>query len=351
MEPLKRSAIMGGAIELAPSTAGVGTFSSSAGIREGSWTLSGRSALAVLLQSLIPAGLRRLVLPAYICQSVVQAAEEAGCLIAFYDISNSLEAEVKAQPGDAVLRVHYFGWPSLVNTNAEWIIEDFSQAVLSEHMHTNNHPAFFSLRKFSTTGIGGWCSTNKTLPLDKLDTAHQTSRLFTEAQQVKRLYLEDGKALVDLHLEQDYVTLFAEAERLFDARPEPVALPAQLIKQIEGEDWGHSAATRIENWQALHLAFNERISGLFTGLPEGVVPLGYLLSFPTAEIRNTVRKNLMQQGVFTAIHWPLPESVDQINNPGAVQLSNSVLTLPVDQRYTVTDMMSLADRVFKAVAA
>lgn len=78
---------------------------------------------------------------------------------------------------------------------------------------------------------------------------------------------------------------------------------------------------------------------LFSGLPEGVCPLG--LPVLCAD-RDKARRILIAEGVYPPVHWPLPPSVSESRFPGEHFLSRHILTLPIDQRYGERDMERMA---------
>ena len=76
----------------------------------GTWTTSGRSALAVILQHLTNRGVNHVHLPAYLCSSILLPIKELGLTYSFYRVDHELAAHPESIEGSAVLLIHYFGW-------------------------------------------------------------------------------------------------------------------------------------------------------------------------------------------------------------------------------------------------
>ena len=119
-----------------------------------------RSALYALTQV---CQLRRIWLPSFICDTVLQPFEKASLVFNFYPVNSTLDAdfsEVSIAEGDAVLLISYFGVP-IDDSLYEWlkekgvcVIEDLSQAVYSSPNKCADF-SVYSLRKFFAVPDGG----------------------------------------------------------------------------------------------------------------------------------------------------------------------------------------------------
>lgn len=298
----------------------------------------------VLLRNLQSEGLKRILLPGFICESVVQAVAEIGVTTAFYDVSGDLDAAVECRQGDGLVVVHYFGWPSRMISGADWIIEDYSHALLSTFEPKPGHFTFFSARKFSGMNAGGWCSIDAQSTLAADDGLDNVLNVLVRGQELKREYLNRGCEEADEEAEHTYLAAFDTVESYFDGACDALAMPERVRSGIDEEDWLRIRSVRRRNWFVLHQILDGRVPGLFENLPDEVCPLGYILRLGSKR-RDRVRAGLMKSNVYTAVHWPPLSQVTPEDCPGATRLTEEILTLPVDHRYGEDDMEWVAQQL------
>jgi dTDP-4-amino-4,6-dideoxygalactose transaminase len=78
---------------------------------------------------------------------------------------------------------------------------------------------------------------------------------------------------------------------------------------------------------------------VFSSLPDGVCPLGFPVKCTE---RNKLKERLISQQIYPPIHWTLPQHITE-HFPELQKLSSSILTIPCDQRYGLSDMKRIAD--------
>ncbi|MBM3274373.1 MAG: hypothetical protein FJZ00_04430 [Candidatus Sericytochromatia bacterium] len=61
--------------------------------------------------------------------------------------------------------------------------------------------------------------------------------------------------------------------------------------------------------------------------------------------RDELREHLASRGIYTVIHWELPEDVMRRGFPDSWWIYDRTLTLPIDHRYSVADMEKIAAAV------
>jgi hypothetical protein len=84
---------------------------------------------------------------------------------------------------------------------------------------------------------------------------------------------------------------------------------------------------------------------LFSDWYLGAVPFNSILICKTPEIRERLRKFLISQNIFVAVHWEQNLENSSANDPLAINLSNRLLTIPTDYRYTLQDVACVAAKV------
>ena len=305
----------------------------------GSWTVSGRAALTQLLASKRPV-FSRIQLPAFICSSVIDAVEAAGFEYSFFDVDEGLQGTPHADPTSLALQIHYFGAVTKWDCNAlgvGGIIEDFSMAVPAlRHGEALDNDAFFSARKFGPVPLGGWASVK--LTLTPRPAAKETERVSLQARQDKGLYLKDRGATLDANVEASYLDRLRWAERELAKLPSDCALPPSSRQLFNSLDWDSIGRQRRSNWQQLTAGLHGQFEILnpFLGPSVGTVPLGLVLKIASG--RDRLRSALMQDRLFCPVHWPLPAQIKAQEFPRAARLCATVITIPLDQRYSSTDM-------------
>jgi hypothetical protein len=315
----------------------------------GSWTINGRSAFSALLSLLKKQKtIKKVLIPAYLCPSVIQPLKELSIDYDFYPVNEKLEALPDVKKGLAVLLIHYFGWinPATEKLRSEanenfFLIEDMSHAVLSEWKLGQNNKShiFLSLRKFAPIPLGGWFNSEK-IGLDSNDYYNSLFWKSISIRFFKYLYLNSSQT--DLNIENKYIDLFNSIEKIFDNNSYPYALEKEGKSLINNFDWNQIGIKRINNWNYLNKLMPQFVTPFHKNLPENVIPLGYVIQ---SDQRDEIREKLMEANIFCPVHWRLPEGISKKRFPLSHKLTSSLLTIPIDQRYDVTDMEYIISKI------
>jgi len=320
---------------------------------KGSWTSNGRSAFYLILNDLKSKGVDHIHLPSFICDSLLQSVTYSGLSYSFYPINPlDLSAHPDPPPNSGVLLIHYFGQ---LNKSTEKIrtevdkgllVEDATHTFLNTNFFqkTNNRIIFFSVRKYCASPLGAWSSIKL-----KLDNASKEINEITHksllARQAKWSYINsDGKK--NLEKENYYLNLFLEVEELFNSNIYPVRIPDYANKVLCGIKWDEIVKKRKKNWKTLHGLLGDLIDPIYNKLHKDSVPLGYVISLSN---RDYIKKKLAEKRIFAPIHWPLPNQINKKNFPESKKLSDSILTLPIDHRYSIDDMNYISDNIQKLI--
>lgn len=321
----------------------------------GQWTTSGRGALALVLKELWANGVRHLHLPAYLCESVLLPVRALGFDFSFYPVDISLNAQPDPPAGAALLVIHYFGWLNpVVNSLREqtsakfYLIEDAAQALLSDWSAPQNAYRYLILspRKFGPAALGGWCNVaSNRHDAEPCEVGPIIWRSLC-ARLARGAYLRERDASVDPAVEEFYMGGLRDVETFLDQHPTCTDLPQLALDQLAGLDWRLMAERRRANWRQFQEMLAGRVEVLMQELPQGVVPLGYVVCLGK---RDEVRARLAAQRIFCPVHWPLPAAVERRRFPAAAALSDTCLTLPIDQRYASGDISRVAEALLAAL--
>ncbi|HNT23104.1 MAG TPA: hypothetical protein PKM21_01975 [Anaerolineales bacterium] len=343
---------IGGEFELSSLPRSVDAIELTQGIA-GSWTVSGRAALCALLAHLKKQGVTKILMPAYLCESIIQPVKAFGLAYDFYPVDEDLAAHPDPQKNSAVILIHYFGWlnPSTeaLRQSAEdsfVLVEDLTQAVFSswKFIKGTQPLVFFSLRKFGPVPLGGWYSRS-----DRLPSVDLMFKVLFWKSLAARLYKYNYLKIspdIDQQAEQTYLDVFNHVESSFDLSCTPYLLDAEAKSLIDGINWAYAAAARRKNWNALSdLLPGNILLPFHKMLPTDVVPLGYVVNCTE---RDKIRQNLQAAQIFCPIHWRLPEEVSAKRFPISYRLSNTLMTIPIDQRYNPRDMEHISKVIRQA---
>jgi hypothetical protein len=306
------------------------------------WLANGRSALAVLAQSLRP---DQAWLPSYLCDAVLGGLRSVGVSLKFYDVGDELRPRQgpwlgDIHEGDLFLLVDYFGFradqtaASEARRRGAYVVEDACQALLTEGLGAGSDFVVLSPRKFVGVTDGGILLQSGETPLPTAPLAPLPTTWHEAALRAAR-----GRRDFDRGYGQDdWFAAFQLAERSAPTGAyEASALTRNLL--TTSVDYVAVCQARRRNFQILAGRLGE--AALFPELPGEVVPLGFPMR---AVARDDLRHRLFQAKVFPPVHWPIagvvPDSFSDSH-----RLSATMLTLPCDQRYQPEDMNRVADLV------
>lgn len=297
---------------------------------------SGRAALYQILNYLKQEkGVRRVLLPDYLCSSVLIPVKAVGLEFAFYTIDDSLELEQENlskiyENNTVVLLINYYGLKNLdkqiktiraIDENAI-IIEDDVQAYYEFLKPLGEVDfKFTSLRKTFAIPDGGLVKTKNRMPVvDKPNTFGQYKAAAALLKSMREGNFND----------KIYLELFEKGESLIDDEIEcgMSRIAEKLYSFINDE---HVKVRRLNN--AHYLLEELKKIGVKPILPlkEGYVPLFIPIILKN---RDVVRKAMFQQEIFCPVHWPLE---GMALKRGKV-MEEKELSLIIDQRYSIKDM-------------
>ncbi len=332
---------------------------------EGSNTVSvasGRDALYWIIYSLgLPRG-SQVLLPAYLCDAVVKPFLDNGLRVHFYGITSDLQvdsADLASKLSSEIrilLYIPYFGFPLelpqdvIKSANPQTIVvEDSTHAFLSSPDQLPAHAdiRFASLTKMLPVPNGAVTSWADHLSLDLTPPGMRLSLGYLGALSSRCL----GGVLKALWLRFPWLfpkrmfrLLFFWSAALLDSYPKPASM-ASISKHIfESIDLREVVTSRRRNFQYL-LAWLEdtnHIRIMYRSLPEGICPLGFPI---LTENRDGLRRHLISHRVYPPIHWEFPEIISREEFHEAWSISNHILTIPIDQRYSEEDMARIVDLI------
>ncbi|SNC67745.1 hypothetical protein SAMN06265337_2055 [Hymenobacter gelipurpurascens] len=294
---------------------------------------SGRACLAVLAGQLRPS---RVWVPFYICDSVLQALEQAQVPYSFYALTEELELEapVELSDGEYILYVNYFGLKTtytatLARRYGARLLLDLTQAFFEE-------PApgvwgFNSARKFFGVPDGAYLYAPAPMPPVTLPSN----------QAISLTHLVERQAG---HQAAAYAAYSQYEEQLSYA---PQGMSAVSQSWLSWLDYASIARKRQANYalyrQLLAPVLQSGVAREWLPLEAGSIPFCYPLRLtrPVAD-----RSQLFEHQIFVPWLWP-----EMRQRPGAFvrekTFVDGVLALPLDHRSGPAELSRVAEQVLR----
>ncbi len=284
----------------------------------------GRTALVYLMEAL---NCKKILLPHFLCDSVVSEFKKTGFSIRSYHVSSDLKPLDNTCPRDDeyMLLVNYYGQLTdeeilKYKGKFERVIVDNTHAYFQRPLP--GVPTVYSCRKFFGLPDGAILAYEGELPKMELD--HSSGRF---AHLLGRI--EDGASA-------HYREMLDTAESFYDSYPmEMSALTRDLLKGI---DYGYVATARTKNYRRLEALLGELNGRSFS---EPCAPFCYPFYVKNG---TEIRKRLAEHKIYVPTYWKnVFEEMDE--DSAEYDLAANILPLPCDQRYGSSDMETVAERV------
>lgn len=326
---------------------------------------SGRAAYYAILSHVISEAGRavKVLLPSYLCSTMLGPVASIGLQAGFYRVhpdlsidTNDLKRLIRTGPSVVVI-CDYFGFhvprlllddPDLPLTDGHLVLYDATHSALDpepwETAVWKPDVCVVSLRKMLPVVDGAfaiWMSRRSVSGPESPTTLSESVSLRSVAMLLKASHLLHGQGDKKV-----YLSMYHQSESLVDEEYQQTrGMSALSRSMLEHVDLIKARTSRRENYRRLleMLGNLESVRPLFPVLPDDVYPLGFPV---VADRRDELRTHLAQNNIYCPIHWILPDDIPADEFPESHGLSQRILTIPCDQRYTASDMT----KVGKAVA-
>lgn len=271
----------------------------------------------------------KIYLPYYTCDVVLEPVEKLGLEYEFYHIGQDFFPKLDIsgiKDREVFLYTNYFGicdkQVKQVVDSCNNIIIDNSQAFFSEPI--KGVDTFYSPRKFFGVPDGAYLYTKKMLRED-----------FEQDKSKERCdhllgRIEDGA-------ESHYLEFKGNDKKL---RNQPIKMMSRLTESLlKSIDYDIVAKKRRENYEYLDKVLKNN-NQLDVSIENYVVPMVY----PYLTNKKDLREYLLENKIFVAKYWP---NVQDWVEKGTLEykLQENLLPLPIDQRYDISDMKLICDKI------
>ncbi len=272
---------------------------------------------------------RRIFVPYYTCDAVIEPLKRLPVEYEFYHINELLEIaeELTLEEGEYLIANNYFGIKDayieeLAQTYCDRLIVDNAQALFVPVL--SNIKAAYSTRKYVGVADGGFAVGVPAIGV--ID------------------YEEDDSSEHDSHL---YIRKERGAEAGFrDYQANECKLDNQPIRRMSPQtesilsqiDYDLVIEKRRQNYEHLHIALGEKNLLQLPSMDSFICPMVY----PFMTDDESLRRRLIQNKVFVARYWP--NVLDWCEKDKLeYKLATLVIPLPVDQRYGYMEMNKIIE--------
>lgn len=290
----------------------------------------------------------RLHLPCFFCMEAASKLAKAFQICWYRDLPTQKYPDfdtLNVSGGDLVLAVNLFGIKS-GQVWQDWLKSHDNVILVEDHSHdpfstwalqSKADYAMASLRKTLPIPDGAiiWSGKNLSLPkASKSESDGAYKRL--SAMLLKRAYLNGGNVSKNTYRQLE----IESQDSLDDVENDRIStFSANVLSSLDVKQFRERREANIKHF--LNLALSEQHNKwqpLFSFWENGSVPFNSIIVCENREIRDFLRKYLISNSIFPPIHWPQPGNGMTSKDLEAIDLSNRILTIPTDQRYSLDDV-------------
>lgn len=321
------------------------------------WTmievLSGRVALEYVVERINTDGVTSVYMPSYCCHTMIEPFLKYGIKVVFYDVvlsETGLKRQFNLDNGcDVVFLLDYFGHVDEETSaiakeqkaKGKTLIYDATHSIYSNFDPTVYDYVFGSYRKWMDVNCG-FVATKGAIDVNTLADWKQFDEyvdIRTRMFDLKSRFMkgEDvGK--------QQFLPLINEAEDMLEQGYHHALPDQRSLDVLEQTDLPSLKIARRNNAKILKQGItelaDERIRCFSQTMGTHDTPL-FVPVWVQTDIRNELRRYLIEHSIYCPIHWPLSEL--HPDNTITKALYDSELSLICDQRYDVDDMYRITD--------
>ncbi len=289
----------------------------------------GRNCLAYLIKA---RKITRIKMPYYMCDCMFEVCREYGVSVSFYRVGTDfLPRDLKLEEDEYLYLMNYYGQlsPELIKKYAEQyrrVIVDHAQDYFREPVPGTD--TLYTCRKFFGVPDGGILYTEA-----RLEEEPEQSESFMYMTQILGRYERTAS---------EFYKLSSDNNDRFTGQPvrKMSALTENLLRSI---DYNYVEEQRNTNYRYLESAL-QQINLL--SLKEVKAPFAYPLMIEDAP---RIRKKLAERKIYIPVLWPNVVS-DEDASTIEYRLANTILPIPCDQRYTVTEMEMIVREIWELIS-
>lgn len=272
-------------------------------------------------------GYRKVFVPYYTCEVMLEPVQKLGLTYEFYHINENLEPALlpELNSDEAFLYTNYFGLKQncverLATFYGQQLVVDNAQAFYAEPIEGID--TFYSARKFFGLADGAYLYTDKPLQQD-----FEIDYSFDRMSHLLKRY--------DLGAEAGYQEFQKNDDALIGQEIKRMSNLTDAL--LSGIDYDNAKRIRRENYSFLRQALQDT-NIIHLDFLSDAIPMVY----PYLAADNTQKKRLISEKIFVATYWP---NVFEWCKPCELEykLAENTVYIPVDQRYCDRDMQMIIE--------
>lgn len=316
----------------------------------------GQSSIEFILQDIDLKEHEYILMPSYLCPTILYKFAKKNINVVFYEIEEDLSINIKSVKElmerfnvKALFFIDYFGFYhneetlnyfKILKENGIILIEDAVQMLWFNKLNKfiGNY-VFNSYRKFFPSD-GSLVLCHKSLKLNILEDDYYN--LMYEARIKKTEYIKNN-----VGKEDDFLNKFSEAQEWYYKRDTINAMDTQSKEFLRHVNYSLVKEQMLNNYIYLYNKLKEfnNVKILFNkDRIEDNVPLAMPILISN---RDFVRKELRKYNIYCAVHWDITKESFVEKFPKSIEVSKSILSIPIDWRYNEKDL----DCFLKSLAA
>ena len=283
---------------------------------------------------------RSVWLPSYLCEALLHPFTHHQIPIHYYPVESNLktinsEWIEELHPGDLVIVIHYFGFANSdfpaarVASKGALLVEDASQALFLPQQFSESACIVYSPRKSLPVPEMGVMASQRNIGTEAVTLAAPPEHWWKSA--IAMMQKRHDFDLVGG--DNEWFGLFQQVESQF---PLGSYAPSDLSKMLVtcGTNYDGIRARRRENYFRLREKLGEY--AMFPHIGEHTVPLGFPVLVDPCR-RDGILRHLYEKCIYPPVHWRIKGIVPP-EFGASHTVSQSIMTLICDQRYTLEDM-------------
>ncbi len=303
---------------------------------------------------------RKVLIPAYTCQTVITPFEEAGWQCEYYSITRDLRIDLEglenaiAKHKPSLLVVHpYFGMDlneeeldvlNGVKENGIAIVVDLTQCLFSAKQYSFASFIVASYRKWMPIPDGGYLINNTgTVRIQQPETENEE---FTDreiaAMYLRGQYFGNGEQ----RTKSISIRLSKSADHIAESNITPHKMSQVAYKLLINEDLDKNQKSRFTNYTYLFdkIRESERITKVCHNMAAVTSAPLYFTIF--VQDRQSLQRLLAQDSIYAPVIWPV-ENERVLIDDEIRYIYKHILAIPCDQRYDEDDMHRVVEIINK----
>ena len=317
---------------------------------------NGRSALYVILKE-IKKKIKLVYLPSYLCESILQPIKELNLDYKFYKVDKNFNFKLPNKKNSVVIFLNYFGKENQnlkkIKNNTKdniFYIKDCTHDIFNKKhdfkdFNKNNIYRFASIKKYVPFPVGAITNRDNL----KLGKENKKDNLifknFFKVLKERNKYFSFPKKKIDLKLEYKLLNKQSGFKNFENSKILKNKFPLFIKNKILKYDLESILKKRDKNFVYFKKKINKKIKIISKNYS---YPLNFTILL-TRNKKKEILKLLKKNRIFPSTLWPIPKQVDVKKFKYSHELSNSLLSLPIDHRYKKKDIEFMISIIHKAL--